>query len=56
MLSPRYRGQERKFELADGATLFLDEVGDMSADLQSKVLRVLEEQRLNLSAAVFNQR
>jgi two-component system, NtrC family, nitrogen regulation response regulator NtrX len=34
-----------KFELADGATLFLDEVGDMSAILQSKVLRVLEEQR-----------
>ena len=34
-----------KFELADGATLFLDEVGDMSANLQSKMLRVLEEQR-----------
>ncbi len=34
-----------KFELADNATLFLDEVGDMSAKVQSKVLRVLEEQR-----------
>jgi two-component system nitrogen regulation response regulator NtrX len=34
-----------KFELADNATLFLDEVGDMSARVQSKVLRVLEEQR-----------
>src|ERR671925_1737442 len=34
-----------KFELADGATLFLDEVSDMSANLQAKVLRVLEEQR-----------
>src|ERR687886_303556 len=34
-----------KFELADGATLFLDEIGDMSANLQAKVLRVLEEQR-----------
>ena len=34
-----------KFELADGATLFLDEVGDMSSNLQAKVLRVLEEQR-----------
>lgn len=32
-----------KFELADGATLFLDEVGDMSLKTQSKVLRVLEE-------------
>lgn len=34
-----------KFELADGATLFLDEVGDMSQRMQAKVLRVLEEQR-----------
>ncbi|MGI8995445.1 MAG: sigma-54-dependent transcriptional regulator [Pyrinomonadaceae bacterium] len=36
-----------KFELADGATLFLDEVGDMSARVQAKVLRVLEEQRFS---------
>src|SRR5207237_5270527 len=34
-----------KFEMADGATLFLDEVSDMSASVQAKVLRVLEEQR-----------
>jgi two-component system, NtrC family, nitrogen regulation response regulator NtrX len=34
-----------KFERADGATLFLDEVGDMSLKTQSKVLRALEEQR-----------
>lgn len=34
-----------KFELADGATLFLDEIGDMSQKVQAKVLRVLEEQR-----------
>src|SRR5438132_7561001 len=34
-----------KFELADGATLFLDEVSDMSAGAQAKVLRVLQEQR-----------
>jgi two-component system nitrogen regulation response regulator NtrX len=34
-----------KFEAADGATLFLDEVGDMSPRMQAKVLRVLEEQR-----------
>src|SRR6266850_4843761 len=34
-----------KFEMADGATLFLDEVSDMSARVQAKVLRVLEEQR-----------
>jgi two-component system, NtrC family, nitrogen regulation response regulator NtrX len=34
-----------KFEMADGATLFLDEVSDMSANVQAKVLRALEEQR-----------
>src|ERR1039457_4709343 len=35
-----------KFQKADGGTLFLDEVGDMSLRTQSKVLLVLEEQRL----------
>ena len=35
--------KEGKFELADGGTIFLDEVGDMSLKTQSKVLRVLEE-------------
>ncbi|HXK60144.1 MAG TPA: sigma-54 dependent transcriptional regulator [Acidobacteriota bacterium] len=34
-----------KFELGDGGTVFLDEVGDMSLKTQAKVLRVLEEQR-----------
>lgn len=32
-----------KFELAEGGSIFLDEIGDMSPDLQVKVLRVLEE-------------
>lgn len=32
-----------KFERANGGTIFLDEIGDMSHDLQVKVLRVLEE-------------
>lgn len=30
------------FELADGGTIFLDEIGDMSSDMQTKLLRVLE--------------
>src|ERR1700746_3510795 len=35
-----------KFELADGGTLFLDEVADMTLKTQAKVLRVLQEQRV----------
>ena len=34
-----------KFELADGGTIFLDEIGDMSLRMQSKILRVLQEGR-----------
>ena len=33
-----------KFELADGGTIFLDEIGDMNYLVQSKILRVLQEQ------------
>lgn len=34
-----------KFEMANGGTIFLDEICDMSANAQSKVLRVLQEQQ-----------
>jgi two-component system response regulator AtoC len=35
-----------KFELADGGTIFLDEVGDMDLALQSKLLRAIEENEI----------
>lgn len=36
-------GKPGRFELADGGTIFLDEIGDMSLSLQAKILRVLQE-------------
>ena len=35
-----------RFELADHSTLFLDEIGDLPADVQIKLLRVLEERQV----------
>jgi DNA-binding NtrC family response regulator len=37
--------REGRFDAADGGTIFLDEIGDMSMKLQVKILRVLQEQR-----------
>ena len=34
-----------KFEMADGGTIFLDEIGELAPGVQSKVLRVLQERR-----------
>jgi transcriptional regulator with PAS, ATPase and Fis domain len=36
-----------KFELADGGTIFLDEIGDMPFNVQAKILRVLQEKEFD---------
>ncbi|MCG8471116.1 MAG: sigma-54 dependent transcriptional regulator [Desulfobacterales bacterium] len=38
-----HRARVGRFELADGGTIFLDEIGDMSPDLQVKLLRAIQE-------------
>lgn len=39
-------GQPGKFEIANGGTVFLDEIGDMSPGVQAKLLRVIQEKRV----------
>ena len=40
------QSRKGRFEAADGGTIFLDEIGDMPADMQVKLLRVLEERKI----------
>lgn len=40
-----HRSRTGRFEIADKGTIFLDEIGDMSPDLQVKLLRALQERR-----------
>jgi transcriptional regulator with PAS, ATPase and Fis domain len=39
-------GQPGKFELADGGTIFLDEIGEMSLDIQASLLRVIQTKEI----------
>jgi sigma-54 dependent transcriptional regulator, acetoin dehydrogenase operon transcriptional activator AcoR len=36
-------GQPGKFQIADGGTIFLDEIGEMPLDMQTRLIRVIEE-------------
>jgi two-component system NtrC family response regulator len=40
------KDRKGKFELADGGTIFLDEIGDLRSEVQAKLLRVLQEQEI----------
>jgi transcriptional regulator with PAS, ATPase and Fis domain len=42
----REQGKPGKFELANGGTIFLDEIGDMPLQMQAKLLRVLQEHEI----------
>lgn len=43
----RKGGQAGKFEFANGGTIFLDEIGDMSVNVQAKLLRVLNDKSIS---------
>jgi DNA-binding NtrC family response regulator len=42
-----HKTMKGKFETADGGTIFMDEIGDLSLNVQTKLLRFLQEKRFN---------
>jgi len=51
----RRKGKVGKFELADGGTIFLDEIGDMSPSMQAKLLRILQDKCLEKIGGVHKK-
>jgi PAS domain S-box-containing protein len=49
-------GKIGKFELANGGTIFLDEIGDMPLSMQSKLLRVIQEREIERVGASVAKR
>ena len=49
-----HKTKQGRFELADKGTIFLDEIGDMSMELQSKLLQVLEQQEFVRVGGISN--
>ncbi len=50
----RLGGAIGKFQLASGGTIFLDEIGEMPIDMQTKLLRVIEEKVINPVGSIKN--
>lgn len=50
------KGKIGKFEVADGGTIFLDEIGDMSLHMQAKLLRILQEKEIEKIGAISTKK
>ncbi|HDS09015.1 MAG TPA: sigma-54-dependent Fis family transcriptional regulator [Firmicutes bacterium] len=49
-----YTDKEGKFEIADGGSIFLDEIGSMRSDAQAKILRVIQDKEFQRVGGVKN--